>query len=378
MKKILFTIVLTLCLLVSCMFVLTACDNPFAKDEDKADATLYKLTLFTSSNVTVDQAELKATYGYGEPSATVKEGVRDADEIAELKDAGATDADIAKAGVRQSDGSYYFFEADPIYLEAPQIDGYKLTGFFYKGTNTLAINPILQRIDGGMYLPRWNMDAKNVELEARYEKWSYTVSFDNPEDDEANPNTLNSYCYIDDGIVTLSPFTTTNKHKHFIGFEYQDYSTGNWIPLADSKLPIDFYDEYMRIRAVFETDMLSVSFAFELYIDPETTQTGLTFDNVCDGINVRGNIATVDGEPIVLTSSTDKGKAVTATSEIKMQYGSWLEIFPSIKDSYELWKYRINDEDAQIYYDSYGYFSLDAGDIDEDSVITLVLTEKVA
>ncbi|MCQ2409119.1 MAG: hypothetical protein MJ068_01085 [Clostridia bacterium] len=375
MKKILFTIVLTLCLLVSCMFVLTACDNPFAKDEDKADATLYKLTLSTSSNVTVDQAELKATYGYGEPSATVKEGVRDSDEIAELKDAGATNADIAKAGVRQSDGSYYFFEADPIYLEAPQIDGYKLTGFFYKGTNTLAINPILQRIDGGMYLPRWNMDAKNVELEARYEKWTYTVSFDNPEDDEANPNTLNSYCYIDDGIVTLSPFTTTNTHKHFKGFEYQD-SLGNWIPIVNSKLPSDYYEDYMRIHAVFETDMLSISFAFELYIDSETTQTA--FDNVCDGINVRGNIATVDGEPIVLTSSTDKGKAVTATSEIKMQYGSWLEIFPSIKDSYELWKYRINDEDAHTYYDSDGYFNLYEGDIDEDSVITLVLTEKIA
>lgn len=375
MKKILFTIVLTLCLLVSCMFVLTACDNPFAKDADKADATLYKLTLSTSSNVTVNQSDLKATYGYGEPSATVKEGVRDADEIAALKDAGATDADIAKAGVRQSDGSYYFFDADPIYLEAPQIDGYKLTGFFYKGTNTLVINPILQSIDGGMYLPRYNMDNKNVELEARYEKWTYTVSFDTPAADEANPNTLSRYCFIKDGIVTLEPFTTTNTHKHFTGFEYQD-STGNWIPLVDSKLPSNYYEESMRIHAVFETDMFSISFAFERYIDAGNIQTGLLFDNVCTSVSVKGNRTTVDGNLVISDSPQDKGKAVSGTSEIKIEYGSWLTVFMEVADSYEIWQYRINDGEPQIFDKHLGYISLNSGDVSEDSVITIVLTDK--
>ncbi len=373
MKKKLLCLILVLCMALTCTFVLTACGSD--DESGQADPTLYQLTLSYSSNVAsldaFTQADLKATYGYGEPSAVVKEGVRDEDEIAELKKAGATDADIAKAGARQSDGSYYFFDQDPIYLEAPAVPGWKLLGFFYKGSTSEypEYKPFLTDIDGKQALPRWNMDNKNVELEARYVKNTYEIGFNMMEDGDTNPNTISRYCYLDDGIVTLEPATTMNPHKTFVGWEYQDYSKekDNWFLLEDNKLPIDYNADYMRISAIFEMEKFSIDFAFKHYIDPDNIED-LSFDEACDSIALKGNLTTVDGQPVKCDSTEDRTE-INEDSEIKMEYGSWLEIYVTPISQFEVWYIQINGErfDSMV---------LNNGDITEDSTITIILTDK--
>lgn len=366
MKKKLAICVLALCLIVMCIMAFTAC----TPGKEEIDATLYQLTL--SSNITLSEeqkTQLKATYGYGEPSATVKQGVRDAEEIEELKKAGATDADINKAGVRQQDGSYFFFEADPIYLEAPMITGYKLLGFYNKADGRLELNPILQDIDGGKYLPRYNMDNKNVELEARYQKWTYSIGFNNMEEGDVNPNTRRSYCFIDEGVITLAPATTTNKFKTFIRWEYQNGS--EWIALENSTLPPDYYEDSMRIGAVWEIEYFTIDFDFEYQIDAETKQP-LTFEQACEKILVHGNLSTVDGEPVYCDTQEPKTE-VKKNSVLKMQYGSWLEIFITPNEQYNISQYVINDGTSQTYYE---YISLNKGNITNDSTIKIVLTSK--
>ena len=379
MKNKLFTFILTLYLICSCLFIFIACEP----SGSEIDATLYRLTL--SSNIVLDgeqKEQLKATYGYGEPSATVKKGDRDQDEIEQLKKAGATDDEINKVGVRQSNGSYFFFDQDPIYLEAPIIKGYKLMGFYNKANNQLVLNPILQNIDGGMYLPRYNMDSKNVEIEARYQKWTYTISFDTMEEGDVNPNNISSYCYIDEPTLTLKPATTENTHKTFIGWVYQDFhsntgSQADWIALEksgnDFKLPSDYYEEYMRIGAVWDVDKLTIRFAFERYIDPETSEP-LTFADACEKISVQGNIATVNGEP-VKSDSPDDRTPIFENSELKIEYGSWLAIFPTATTQYNIWYCEVNGEIKNLCLD---YFSFSEREISQDVTIKFILTDKPA
>lgn len=170
MKKLLL-LTLTLLLVASCACFFGACG------EDDIDAKLYHLTITHSSNVTIEQDKLKATYAYGCNGTTVTEGVREQDEIHALKKAGATEDDIIKAGKRQADGSYYFFESDPMYIEAPEVEGFRFLGFYDKATNKLAYRPIITDIDGKRGLARWNMTQGDVELEARYEVLKYSISY---------------------------------------------------------------------------------------------------------------------------------------------------------------------------------------------------------
>ncbi|MCQ2399139.1 MAG: helix-turn-helix domain-containing protein, partial [Clostridia bacterium] len=292
------------------------------------------------------------------------------------------DNDILKAGVRQSDGCYYFFNQDPIYLEAPKVEGYKLLGFYNKANGKLEINPILQKIDGGMYLPRYSMDNKNVELEARYQKWSYQISFDTMAEGDVNPNVITEYCFVDDGNVTLAPATTTNTHKTFVGWAYQDTqnaggSQADWIKLEKSgdnyKLPSDYYEEYMRIAAFWENDKYTIDFAFELYVDPSTSEP-LSFEEACEALSVKGNLATVDGVPVKCDSPDDR-TPVTKNSELKMEYGSWLEIFPTVTSQYNIFYCKVNGERKDL---SIDYFLLSSGEITEDTTITIVLSLKIA
>ena len=266
---------------------LTACDLfGGGGNDEKADATLYHLTL--TANIDINQDELKATYGYGEPSTTVVEGVRDPDEIEELKKAGATDEDIAKAGVRQSDGSYYFFDQDPIYIETPHVDGYKLLGFFYKDTEQLAYNPIITDIDGQQALTRWNMDNKDVVLEARYQKLTYKVTYiyslpfigEIKDVTSTNPTT---YSYVDDGAYTLIDPITSNEEA--LGFDYWEYnSLGNGF-IKTTTLPVDWEEDELVLFGVFkqrsyevvldyDESLLDVKvFEIEVWEHPEAYQT---------------------------------------------------------------------------------------------------------
>ncbi|MBQ0099076.1 MAG: hypothetical protein KBS91_00815, partial [Firmicutes bacterium] len=356
MKKLLF-LILTTCLIISCACFVVGCEGG-----GDVDATLYHLTL--SSNITLDEnqkKELKAIYGYGTPTAILPErnADRDEDEIESLKQAGATQEDIDKAGVRQADGTYYFFEGDPIYIVAPAVEGYNLLGFYIKGTNPQYPEYKLSLgrssdIEGGQALTRWNMKSKDVELEARYQKCTYEIDFC-MDTDENNPNNITSYCFLDDGIITLEPATSTNEYKAFICWEYQDYSSeqGGWIPLTNSELPTDYDAEYMRIQAKWEIEQFTIEFAFEYYIDPDHIDD-LSFEDACESIMVHSNLATVDGQLIPCETVNDK-TAINKDSVLKIQYNSWMEIFITPTSQYKVWQYRINDGEPTTYYSEYGY-----------------------
>ncbi len=152
---------------------LAACD--FFGGED-VDATLYKLKLSYSSNVasTLDEKDLKAQLAFGEDGR----GARDDDEIEELKKAGASDADVAKAGSKQGDGYYYFFDQDPMIIDAPTLEGYVFEGMYFKGTDELAFRS--NYVDPNGNRARWNMETKgaeSIELEARYVALTYSITY---------------------------------------------------------------------------------------------------------------------------------------------------------------------------------------------------------
>ena len=324
---------------------LAGCDLPFGPGggggDGKIDARVYHLKL--SSNIaSVSADSLKATYAYGVNGKTVTEGVRDPEDIEELKKAGATDADIEKAGKRQDDGSYFFFDGDPMYLESPNsFGGYKYKGFYDKNQNDYVLNQYMTGTDGN--LPKWNMYNRDVNLEARYEKWTYEYYFNNMEAGDTNPNQGGRYCAVDDGVVTLLPATTSNPHKHFVGWEYQDttkeddHGIAPWVRLEDGKLPVEYYEETMRIGAIWETDYLKVSFDFKLYVEPEVFEP-VSYEDTIVSMSAHGNLTKIDGELI------SEATSVTKDSEIKMEYGSWLNIFYTLNSKYNIFYFELNGE----------------------------------
>lgn len=362
---------------------LAGCDSPFGPADEKANPNLYHLVLSSNiQEVTADQ--LKATYAFGVDGPTVTEGVRDEDEIAELKKAGATDEDIAKAGKRQDDGSYYFFEEDPMYLEAPNsFGGYKYKGFYDKDTNTYLYNQYMTGNDGN--IPRWNMYGKDANIEAHYEKWTYHYYFNNMDDGDTNPNVEGDYCALDDNAVTLKPATTTNTNKKFVGWEYEDtlhldpqgYST--WVLLEDNKLPVDFYEENMRISPRWEYKHAKISFEFELYIDPETSRS-LEYDDVITSMTAHGNLTTIDGvkEPCEPQSY---GTPVNKNSVIEMQMNSWLELFYTLNPDYEIFYFMLNGERNDYINANHmnpPYISIsDDTVLEEETLITFVVSEVI-
>lgn len=347
---------------------------------EKEDATLYKLTL--TSNKEEVMSELKATYAYGVQGKTVTQGVRDEDEIQALKDAGATDDDIAKAGKKQSDGSYYFFDQDPMYIEAPNsFDGYKFLGFYDKENNKYLYNPYMTGQDGN--IPKWNMQDKNMTVEARYEKFTYNYYFVNMEDGVTNPNQGGNYCYVDDGeVALLPPVIEEGSHKSFGGWQYEDIANAvegqesTWITLEDNKLPINYYEDSLRIAPIIENEKFKISFAFEKYIDPETPNEILTFEEAMVSMTCHGNLTTIDGvlEPCEMSS---KGTPITDESEIVIDSVSgWCEFFFTLKAGLGFFYVELNgvrNETINASHMEDPYISINQGDITQDSVITFVL-----
>ncbi|MCQ2400264.1 MAG: hypothetical protein MJ072_07140, partial [Clostridia bacterium] len=288
-------------------------------------------------------------------------------ELEALRELGVPEENIQKAGERQSDGSYYFFESDPMYIEAPEVLGYRFINFYFKGTNKMAFNPRMTDIDGGKYLPRWNMINKDVELEARYEKNSYRYYFNDTAEDETNPNANGTYCYLDDGVVNLQPATSTIPSKHFRSWTYSKYVDEVWATFDISTLPTDFYEDEMRIEADWTYDQFTVTFAFELY--GKSGNTPLNYDEVCEGLSVLSNIATINGQKIVAGEQTAKGKNDT----LKVQYNSWLDVFHTVNSQYYVSYCTINGEKRETLLD---YFAFKIGDFTADTTIVFVLKAK--
>lgn len=141
---------------------------------DEVNTTLYHLTLSYSSNVTSgDQDALTAELAFGPDG----ELTRDEGEVEALIEAGLTQEEIDKAGVRQDDGSYYFFCEDPMFLSSPEIPGYRKLGWFDKETNECVYKELYGMNDGAYRKARWNMLEKDTELEARYDYLKYDVTY---------------------------------------------------------------------------------------------------------------------------------------------------------------------------------------------------------
>ena len=304
---------------------------------EQIDPKLYHLTL--SSNITLSaeqKAGLKATYGYGQPSLVVVEGTRDEDEIAELKKAGASDADIEKAGKRQDDGSYYFFDQDPVYLEAPEIMGYRFEGYYYKGTTKVADRCKVMGPADNRMRSRWNMDNADTELEAHYEILKYTITYGVDVVDsgigEGNPANNSEYNALTGGDVTLNnpvaPEGKTFKHWYINRI---DSVTQQQSQEIITKLPRNFDEEIIHygadgygltIFAEFEDAMVSPTVTVK---EGETVLT--TLDNC-----------------ITIEASNNQGSIPLADSYV---YGSYLNVDVSVADlqivGYELEGIYIDD-----------------------------------
>lgn len=343
------------------------------------DTTLYKLTLSTNidEKLTEDQkGQLLAVYGYGQPGREIVEGVRPQEDIEELKKAGATDEDIAKVGKRQSDGSYYFYEQDPIYIKTPTVEGYYLDAMYYKGTNNLAFTPGLTKgWDQTEYTQnRWNMDAKNVELEARYKVSSYHPSFQNLSDDVTNPNTLpQNYSFVADGEITLAPATSSNPHKHFVAWTYQKYVEGVWTTFQITSLPKDYEESTLDIGAIWEIDYLKVNFEFKEYVDPETIND-LTWSDTVTTMSISSNLAKVDG--VAVGSRVNTTITSSSVVEVDGENGD-IQIFYNLKPEFEIFHFELNGERNDQISASHmnpPYVNLTKEFLTADSTITFVVS----
>lgn len=195
---------------------------------ENVDTTLYELKITTNLDKAKDglKAELR--------------GERSAEEIEDLKKAGASQETIDKAGTCV-DGTYYFFDQDPVNLYEPFLPGYEFLGWF-KDNQFLGF--LDTDYDGNPdYI--WNMDNKNVTLEARFKLVNYTILYmdedTKPATYKENPTTWN----VEQGEVELGYADKTDSGLKFDGWTlamgggafYEGYVTKlNEQFLVDSKI----------------------------------------------------------------------------------------------------------------------------------------------
>lgn len=277
MKKLL-GLILVVCLMLTCGISLMACG-------EQADTTLYHLTLSYSENVSANesfkQEDLKATYAYGCKGTTVSQGTRDEDEVAELLKAGATQENIDKAGVRQNDGSYWFFDQDPMYLEAPKVEGYKFLGFFEKGSDSQqpTFNPMITDIDGEQGLSRWNMFDKDVELVAKYEVLTYKVTYCDANGVISNPTNPTNYdASVKLNVELLDPIVPEGyefKYWYYNKIVFDANGNNTQEPVQCTKLPTDYEDGELVLFAEFEKIKCEVTINFDPLISEKTVDDTL-------------------------------------------------------------------------------------------------------
>ena len=231
--------------MVLCMTMLAGCDM---SGGEKGDTNLYHLVIKPSSNITETGLNFEAKLAFGERHDI---NVRPEDEVEALLSDGASQTDIDKAGVKQSDGSYYFFAADPIIVTVPELEGYIFVGFYNKETGDL-YRPMLSktRLDDGTeveLMSRWNMPGKDTVLEARYKNLEYKISycygFDKSRDALDNPlpsglmpagthSNPQNYVYANQKDVTLTAPTETFAGYEFDYWYYREDYTGNKIKVT--------------------------------------------------------------------------------------------------------------------------------------------------
>lgn len=154
--------------------------------DEEVDPTLYELKITTNLEEAKDK--IKAEFV----------GERDEEEIEELKKAGAAQEDIDKAGTCV-DGTYYFFDQDPINLYEPFIPGYEFLGWFEDGK---FLGYLDTDYDGTPnYI--WNMENKNTTLEARFKLMKFEILYMDEGTTQVDPKGNPKTWSILDGEVEL-------------------------------------------------------------------------------------------------------------------------------------------------------------------------------
>lgn len=316
--KIMLLTILSLCgfLFVGCSFM------------NKEDVTLYHLEI-TANIDKVSQSDLKAVYAYGCNGATVEEGVRDEYDVEELKKSGATQEDIDKAGKRQEDGSYYFFDQDPVYLVAPEVEGYVFNGFYDKSNGQYLYKPLVDQTTSSLY--KWNMPSKDITVEARYEVLKYNVVYcygfersigfdDKPlpsgQIDAAHNTNPSAYNYETQKEVSLVSPT-----KEFAGYEFKYWyytKLGSPEKIRLDNLPVEYNEDLIffmgtdtqtneniysiTLFAYYEPVTYHVSFSMFTCNEPSTCQVSLSIDGI---VKVSANGEVVDTLSVTYNTGID-------------------------------------------------------------------------
>ena len=364
---------------------------------EKVDATLYHLKLsycdLVSGQEGFDQSLLTAQYAFGEDGS---EHTLDQDSIDEYMQAGETEEDIAKHGQRQEDGSYYFFSGDPMFIEAPKVDGYVFLGFFEKGSTseqfTFNNRQYVDHLTGELVTPRWNMEDKDIELEARYEVLKYTINYDNDVKEYGlNGNLANGTVY---NTLTDDPFTLKTPVEphgmHFVRWYYAKDNGNAFNP--DARQTFETITELPRGEhdAIYTT---SSGYAITLFAEYSYEEYDFTFDyhkatvgtdsvaverdEVCEYLKISGNNTTVAGNKIDLDSDT-KVVFINVGDEVTISYDSWAVIYVKPTQGYYLWFTLFNGTRIDGgYADEDGYYLvyLYNEDILNDSSLVFVFAE---
>lgn len=168
--------------------------------EGEVDPTLYELKLTTNLDKAKDKIKAELSRE------------RDNDEVQELIEAGASQEDINKAGTC-IDGTYYFFDQDPINLYEPFIPGYEFLGW-YNGNEFLGY--LDTDYDGNPnYI--WNMLDKNTTLEARFKLMQFEILYMDEGTTQVDPAGNPTSWNVEDGEVALKSPTKE-------GFQFDGWS----------------------------------------------------------------------------------------------------------------------------------------------------------
>ncbi len=294
--------------------------------EEDVDTTLYELKITTNLDKAREgiKAELR--------------GERDQDEINALLEAGAKQEDIDKAGTCV-DGTYYFFDQDPVNLFEPFLPGYEFLGW-YKGNEFLGFMDT--DYDGNPdYI--WNMDNKNTTLEARFKLVNYTIQYMDdgigPATYQENPKTWN----VEQGEVELGHADKTDSGLKFDGWSFA-MGGGAFYEGYVSKLNEQFLAD-SKAAKVSSNGTGELTFSLHEMYSEIKHNVKLTFDNtIIDYIIVE--VTPIGGQTYTIEDDTGNHFLRSGEVSAEISHNAKVVVIPTLH----------NDEEYEIdgiYFGSY-------------------------
>lgn len=300
--------------LLACLS-LAGCDFNLFPDESggRADVTLYELKL--TSNLEKAKSSLSANLSRE----------RDQDEIDDLLADGATQSDINKSNTCIN-GTYYYFDQDPIYLSEPFLPGYEFLGW-YNGNTFLGF---LDTDYDGTPEYKWNMENKNVTLEARYKLVTYNILYMDSGTSVVSAGSNPSSWNVEQGEITLTHTDKTSEGLQFDGWTFVMGGASHYDGYV-TKLNEQFLIDSGVAK---ESSNGSGSMTFSLHENYSVIihQVKLTFDNT-----IIDNIRLELQEPGGINTNFDPDGVHFVTSgevNASIKHGSIVTVFPHI-DNFE-------------------------------------------